>query len=224
MACSSGTSNFCTVASDSPNSARSLDAASPSASSTFSLDAAVTCSSASVSPFWQFTAFNPSTYSLPRAADRSGQVGLAARPLAKLAGYFGRKFRVGRTGHQLQGLRHFAVGEHIQERRLPQRDGERCLQRVVEDRITGAVGKVGENDGVFLGQALDFADATDSKVTPATSKPTSRTGTAIFQTFATQSVGASATVPELAAEMSSDFRVPLQALQIRSHIGGVLIT
>src|SRR5208282_4315725 len=32
------------------------------------LDAAVTCSSASESPFSQFTAFNPSTYSLPRFA------------------------------------------------------------------------------------------------------------------------------------------------------------
>jgi hypothetical protein len=32
----------------------------------YSLDAAVACSCASVSPFWQFTAFNPSTYSLPR--------------------------------------------------------------------------------------------------------------------------------------------------------------
>ena len=45
------------------------------------------------------------------------------------------------------------VGEHIEERRLPQRDGERRLQRVVEYRITRTVGKIGENDGVFLGQA-----------------------------------------------------------------------
>src|SRR6202030_4233560 len=48
------------------SSPRRLDAASPSASSTFSLDKAVTCSSASVSPLWQLTAFNPSTNSLPR--------------------------------------------------------------------------------------------------------------------------------------------------------------
>src|SRR5208282_4539454 len=68
VACSSGTSNFCTVASDSPSSPLNLDAASPSTSSTFSLDAAVTCSSASVSPLWQFTAFNPNTYWLPRLA------------------------------------------------------------------------------------------------------------------------------------------------------------
>jgi hypothetical protein len=61
LACSSGTSNFCTVASDSPSSPRSFDAASPSVSSTFSLDAAVTCSTARVSPLRQFTAFNSST-------------------------------------------------------------------------------------------------------------------------------------------------------------------
>jgi hypothetical protein len=68
VASASGTSNFCTVASDSPNSVRSFVAASPSASSTFSLEAAVICFSARGSPLWQFTAFNPSTYWLPRLA------------------------------------------------------------------------------------------------------------------------------------------------------------
>ena len=37
-------------------------------SSTFSLVVAVTCCCASVSPLWQFTAFSPSTYSVPRLA------------------------------------------------------------------------------------------------------------------------------------------------------------
>ena len=63
-------------------------------------------------------------------------------------------FVLGRAGHQLQGLRNFAVGEHIQERRLPQGNVERRLQRVVEYCIARAVGKIGENDGVLLGQAL----------------------------------------------------------------------
>ena len=43
----SGTPNFCTFASDSPNSPRSFDAAPPNVSRTFSLPAAVACSSAS---------------------------------------------------------------------------------------------------------------------------------------------------------------------------------
>ena len=54
---------------------------------------------------------NPSTYSLPRAANRSGNVGFAARPLAKLAGHLGREFRAGRTGHQLQSLRRLRSSE-----------------------------------------------------------------------------------------------------------------
>ena len=58
----SGTSNFLTVASDSPNSPRNRAAASPSVSTTLSLLGAVTCSCARVSPLWQFTAFRPITY------------------------------------------------------------------------------------------------------------------------------------------------------------------
>jgi hypothetical protein len=37
---------------------------------------------------------------------------------------------------------------------LPQRHVERRLQRVVEYRIARTVGKIGENNGVFVGQAL----------------------------------------------------------------------
>jgi hypothetical protein len=35
---------------------------------------------------------------------------------------------------------------------LIQRDAERGLERVVEDCIAGVVGKIGENNGVFLGE------------------------------------------------------------------------
>ena len=66
VTCSIGTSNFFTVASDSPNSPRSVEAASPSALSTFSLPLAVTCSCANGSPLWQFTALSSMTYSLPK--------------------------------------------------------------------------------------------------------------------------------------------------------------
>jgi len=91
-----------------------------------------------------------------QTANGPGNVSLAARPLAKVAGHLGREFRAARTGHLLQGLRDLAVGEHLEERRLPQSNIERRLQRVVEDCVTGAVGEVGENDGVFLGQVLDL--------------------------------------------------------------------
>ena len=112
VACASGTSNFCTVASDSPSSPRSFDAASPSVSSTFSLEAAVACSSASVSPLWQSTAFSPNTYSLPRLVIDLGKVRLAARPLAQLAGHFRRELRVSRKRHLLQGRRYLVRRAH----------------------------------------------------------------------------------------------------------------
>jgi hypothetical protein len=97
-----------------------------------------------------------------QTANRSSKVGFAACALAKFAGYLGREFRVSRTGHQLQILRHFAVGKHIQERRLPQGNVERRLQRVVEDRIAGGVGEITEHDRVFLGKRLSLA----SKIEP----------------------------------------------------------
>jgi hypothetical protein len=43
-----------------------------------------------------------------------------------------------------QSLRNFAVREHIQERRLPQGDAQRCFQRVVEHRVARAVGEIGD--------------------------------------------------------------------------------
>ncbi len=89
-----------------------------------------------------------------QTANRSGKVGLAARPLAKLAGHLGREVHADRTCHLSQGVRDFAVREHIQERRLPQGNVDRRLQRVVEHRIACGVGKIGENDGVLIGQAM----------------------------------------------------------------------
>ena len=56
--------------------------------------------------------------------------------------------------HQFQGRRDLVLGKHIQKRRLVERNAERRLERVVEHRIACAVGEIGEDDGVFLGQAL----------------------------------------------------------------------
>ena len=55
---------------------------------------------------------------------------------------------------QLQGLRNFAVGERIQERRSQQGNVQCRLQRVIENRSACAVGKIGEDDRVLAGQAL----------------------------------------------------------------------
>ena len=77
-------------------------------------------------------------------------------PAGKVRGHLGREFRAGRTGHLLQGIRNVTVGEHIQERRLPQGNVECCLQRVVEDGIARAVGKIGENNGVLVSYDLRY--------------------------------------------------------------------
>ena len=62
MVASTGTSNFCTDASDSPSLPRRLVAAVLNALSTPSLLAASACSLASVSPVLQATASRPTTY------------------------------------------------------------------------------------------------------------------------------------------------------------------
>src|SRR5208283_836671 len=103
-----------------------------------------------------------------QTANRSGKIGFAACPLAKLAGYLGRELRVRGTGHLLQGLRYLAVRQHSQERRLPQGNSERGLQRVVEYWIARAVGKVGEDKRVLLGQPVSLL--TPSIVKPARNK------------------------------------------------------
>ena len=108
--------------------------------------------------------------------NRSGDVGLAARTLAKLAGHLGREFRVGGAGHQFQGLRNSTVGEHIQKRRLPQGNVQRRLQRVVEHRIASGVGEIGENDRVLFGQTGRRARKTEVERSPDCGRDKDRGG------------------------------------------------
>ena len=89
-----------------------------------------------------------------QTGNRSGNVRLATRPLAKLAGHVGRELGIGRASHQLQCCYDSIVGKHVQERRLVQSNAERGLERVVKNRIAGFVGKVGQDDRVFFSQRL----------------------------------------------------------------------
>ncbi len=74
----------------------------------------VTCSCASGSPLWQFTAFSPSTYWLPRLAiDPAMYALLPARWQSSRATSGVSVVLAGRV-HQLQRCRHFVVGQHIQ--------------------------------------------------------------------------------------------------------------
>jgi len=56
--------------------------------------------------------------------------------------------------HQLQRRCHFVLREHVQKRRLVESNAERGLERVIENRVARTVAKVGENDGVFVGEGL----------------------------------------------------------------------
>ena len=70
---------------------------------------------------------------------------------------------------------------------MPQGNVERRLQRVVEDRIARAVGEIGENDGVFLGQAACCVERTESKARrDQAATTTTAAGTRIFQSFFAQ--------------------------------------
>jgi hypothetical protein len=44
---------------------------------------------------------------------------------------------------------------------LAQAHSQRLLESTVEDRIAGGVGKVGEQDGIFLRQGLSFVGAVE---------------------------------------------------------------
>src|ERR1700676_2041833 len=89
-----------------------------------------------------------------QAGDLTTQQGLASCAQAKLPPHVPSDVFVRGTAHHSQSLPSSAVGEHVQEGRLAQGNAKCRLQRVVEYRITRAVGKIDENDGVLIGQAL----------------------------------------------------------------------
>jgi hypothetical protein len=61
---------------------------------------------------------------------------------------------VRRPVHQAQHVADSIVREHLDERRLLQRDGQRHLQRAIEHRLARRVHEVREQDRVLLGQRI----------------------------------------------------------------------
>src|SRR5213076_461223 len=82
------------------------------------------------------------------ASNCSGNISFASRPLAEFASYVRRQWSTRRTGHQLQTRRDLILRKHVQKGRLVQRNGQRLFECVIENRITRAVGKISEYDGV----------------------------------------------------------------------------
>jgi hypothetical protein len=101
--------------------------------------------------------FQPDDKFVSNAGNRAGNISLAFRALALLARDAWRKWRIRRLRHHPKRRRNFIVGENIQEWRLPQRHAKRLLQRVIENRIAGAIRKVADEDSVSLGKHSGLA-------------------------------------------------------------------
>ena len=84
--------------------------------------------------------------------DRSFQDGGAARSRADALRQVGSQSRVRRLIHQRQRSSDALLGDEAEERRLLQLHRQSLSQRIVEHRIAGRVGELGEHDRVLVGQ------------------------------------------------------------------------
>ena len=106
---------------------------------------------------------------------------------------------------QFQCPAHFVGGEQIEEGRLLEFNKQRCVQGIVEDRVTGLIAEIGENHGVIGGKPEGVADA---PVDPAS------------RSHRKYQHGRGDPLPEVAHQ--APLLTP-QRLQIRAHIGRGLV-
>ncbi len=85
---------------------------------------------------------------LAKTCNGARDVDFAPSTLANLLGKFGRQLGVHGLRHQFQSGTYFGVRQNIEEGRLPQRDRHSLLQRVIENRISGGVREVRDNDAM----------------------------------------------------------------------------
>ncbi len=143
-------SNFCTDAKDSPSWARSLRGSFAQSVQHFLLARCrglFLCEYVSVQAIYSFEADDVLT---AKIGDGAANIGLAVGALAKFTGDLGSQLCVNRTGHHFERARNLIVGEHIQEGGLPQRHSQGLLQRVIEDGVTRAVGKIADDNRVLF--------------------------------------------------------------------------
>ena len=86
--------------------------------------------------------------------DGAANVSFAVGTLAEFAGDIRGKARTRWLGHHAQRGHNLVIGKHVEVRRLAQRNTERLLHGVIENRIAGGVCKIGQHDSVFLGELL----------------------------------------------------------------------
>ena len=127
VACSSGTSNFCTELSDSPTSLRSFAAAWPSVGRTCSFPAAVTCSRASTSPFAQFRASRPIMYCVPSAAIEPARYALLPVRWHTSRAKSSRQSLIRRMRHLPQRLATFSSETMFRKGDWPKSTARACL-------------------------------------------------------------------------------------------------
>ena len=87
-----------------------------------------------------------------KAGDRAVDGCFRTRALANFTREIAGETLVGLLAHHAQRLVDFVVGDNIQKWGLREIDGERLLQRVVENGIAGGVGEIRDDDGIALGE------------------------------------------------------------------------
>ena len=97
-------------------------------------------------------AAQPQHVAAPAAGNRSFEDTGAVRSLADLPRDRGCEARLGRLAHHAQGVLHALLRHQSDERRLLELYRETLAKRLVEDRVAGGVGEIGEDDGVLHGQ------------------------------------------------------------------------
>ena len=158
----SGVEYFSMVASDSPSRVRNRVAIWLSEPRTSSFRATCACSSARMSPVAQFFARRPEDVLTAQAGDRSIEHRGACRSHAHSLRNLGSQSRIRRLLHHRQRSSDAIIRDEAEERRLLKLCRESLAQRVVEHRIAGPVGELGEDDRVLVGQrrrtaAIDHA-------------------------------------------------------------------
>jgi len=86
--------------------------------------------------------------------DGTADVSLAVGALAEFAGDIRGEARTRWLGHHAQRGHDLVIGKHVEVRRLAQRNTERLLHGVIENRIAGGVCKITHDNRVFLGELL----------------------------------------------------------------------
>ena len=138
--------------SDSPSFVRIPLAATRTAVSTCSFSFASTCSRARVSPVAQLVAWRMIAYDVPRPAMEPRIIAFS-RPRSQTSRATSLVIRSpGRTLHQPENLSDLQVGHDFQKGRSFELESQRLTERAVKDGVSRAVGEIGEDQDIFVGE------------------------------------------------------------------------